>query len=231
MWGNKELRFLSGTSVSTGGATGVTVTGVGTSFLTEVENKQLLTVGAIKAEVTKVNSDTSLTVSSPIFVSSGSTGFYVTELPKYLSEDEKLTKTFGVDSDIEMPLTPGPQHAGWVTVKQQSGYVKEVVLNTTGATGYDPDAPPTVSFSGTGGASGVAIVSPEGAVTEVTVTNPGVYTNVAPTVTIGATGATGVVGSVVMGGRFGRKLYETIVAMGVPQDVMNDAEDTEFPNS
>lgn len=231
MWGNKELRFLSGTSVSTGGATGVTVTGVGTSFLTQVENGQLLTVGANKAEVVKVNSNTSLTVASPLFLATGSTGFYVTELPKYLSEDEKRTKTFGVDSDVEMPLASGPAHAGWVTVRQQAGYVKEIVLNTTGATGYNPAVPPLVRFSGTGGASGIAIVSPQGEVTGVNVTNPGVYTTVAPTVTIGATGATGVVGTVVMGGRFGRKLYETLVAMGVPQSVMNDAENTQFPNS
>jgi hypothetical protein len=57
-----------------------------------------------------------------------------------------------------------------------------------------------------------------------------VYTTSAPTVTIGSTGATGVVGTVVMGGRFNRKLYETLVAMSVTPDIMGDAENTFFPN-
>jgi hypothetical protein len=237
LWGNKEVKFLSGTSVNTGGATGVTVTGVDTTFLTEVENGDLFASGTQKAAVVTVNSNTSITLESSIYLASGSTGFFVSEMPKYLSETEKKTQTFGVDTK-EMGATgptgalinPGPAHAGWVKVVKGAGYVKEINLNTTGATGYNPAAPPPVVFS-TGGASGVAVVSAAGAVTSVTVTNGGSYTTSAPTVTIGSTGATGVVGTVIMGGRYNRKLYETLVAMSVPAATMGDAEDTIFPDA
>jgi hypothetical protein len=153
LWGNREVSFLSGTSVNTGGATGVTVTGVGTSFLTQVENGDLLTVGSTKAEVLRVNSNTSLTVSSPVFIAAGSTGFYVTELPKYLSETEKLTQTFGVDTTEAGATGFKGAHAGWVK-------------RTVGT-----------------------------------------------------------------GGRSGRVIVETLVAMGVPAATMRDAEDVAFPDA
>jgi hypothetical protein len=238
-WGNKEVQFLAGTSVNTGGATGVTLTGVSTTFLTQVKSGDLFVQGPTsqKAAVLTVNSNTSITLKSSIYLASGSTGFFVSQMPKYLSETEKKTQTYGVDTK-EMGatgptgalITPGPGHAGWVKVVQQSGYVKEISLNTTGATGYNPAVLPNVSFSGTGGASGVAVVSSAGAVTSVTVTNAGSYTTTAPTVTIGSTGATGVVGTVIMGGRFNRKIHETLVAIGVPAATMGDAEDTIFPD-
>ena len=240
LWGNKEVKFLSGTSVNTIGATGVSLIGsTGALFLTEVKSGDLFVQGPTsqKAEVLTVNSNTSITLASSIYLAAGSTGFFVSEMPKYLSETEKKTQTYGVDTKemgatgpTGVLITPGPGHAGWVKVVQQSGYVNQISLNTTGATGYNPAVLPNVIFSGTGGASGVAVVSSAGAVTSVTVTNAGSYTTTAPTVTIGSTGATGVVGTVIMGGRFNRKIYETLVAIRVPAATMGDSEDTIFPD-
>jgi hypothetical protein len=242
LWGNKDKVTVSGTyNISAAGVIGVTGA---TGFPSGAQPGDTVVVGTDEYIVRTISGSTGLTV----FVNDlGATGakaantqtIYFQQKPKSLMDVDRK-RTYGVDT-VEMgssgPLgfkgTPGPGHAGWVYARQQSGYVSEIILNTTGATGYNPAVLPRVSFSGgagAGGASGVAVISPSGALTSITVLNGGVYTTSAPTVTIGSTGATGVVGTVVMGGRFNRKLYETLVAMSVTPDIMGDAENTFFPN-
>jgi hypothetical protein len=153
LWGNKEFKLIGG-SLGTSGATGVTITGIGTTFLTDVQAGDLIVQGAtgIKMVVDKVTSNTSLTISSPTFIAAGATGIYVSQVPKYLTDDEKKTKVFGVDT-VETAVNGKVAHGGWVKV-------------TTGT-----------------------------------------------------------------GGRAGRVLRETLVAMGVTPAVMGDAEDTAFPDA
>ena len=88
----------------------------------------------------------------------------------------------------------------------------------------------------TGGASGVAVLGSTGstgmAVASITITYPGMYSVNPPLVTLSAptgTGSTGFAqtGTVVMGGRFGRKMYETLVAM---PSISDDVENVQFPN-
>jgi len=88
----------------------------------------------------------------------------------------------------------------------------------------------------TGGASGVAVLGSTGAtgmaVASITITYPGKYSVNPPLVTLSApagTGSTGFAqtGTVVMGGRFGRKMYETLVAH---PSISGDAENVQFPN-
>lgn len=88
----------------------------------------------------------------------------------------------------------------------------------------------------TSGASGVAVLGSTGStgmgVASITITYPGMYAVNAPLVTLSGTvgtGATGFAqtGTVVMGGRFGRKMYETLVAM---PDISGDVESVQFPN-
>lgn len=88
----------------------------------------------------------------------------------------------------------------------------------------------------TGGASGVAVLGSTGAtgmaVASITITYPGMYSVNPPLVTLSApagTGSTGFAqtGTVVMGGRFGRKMYETLVAH---PSISGDAENVQFPN-
>ena len=88
----------------------------------------------------------------------------------------------------------------------------------------------------TGGASGVAVLGSTGstgmAVASITITYPGMYSVNPPLVTLSApagTGSTGFAqtGTVVMGGRFGRKMYETLVAM---PSISGDVENVQFPN-
>ena len=70
------------------------------------------------------------------------------------------------------------------------------------------------------------------AVASITITYPGMYSVNPPLVTLSApagTGSTGFAqtGTVVMGGRFGRKMYETLVAH---PSISGDAENVQFPN-
>jgi hypothetical protein len=234
LWGNKDKVTVGGNyTLSATGVVGVTGA---TGFPTSVRSGDSIvfeTSPVSEYVVKTVSGSTGMTVFVNEYGATGakvigSTGIFFQQKPKNLLDPERKD-VYGVDT-TEAAVTNGPAHAGWVEVKQGSGYVKEVVLNTTGATGYNPSVPPPVTFSA-GGASGVAIVSPAGAVTGVVVTNGGVYTTTAPTVAIGSTGATGVVGTVIMGGRFNRTTFETLVAMGVPAATMGDAEDTIFPNA
>lgn len=237
--GIKDKVTVSGTyNISATGVIGVTGS---TGFPTSVRPGDSVVVGSDEYVIATVSGSTGLTV----FVNDyGATGakaantqtIYFQEKPKHVTADLR-SKVYGVDI-VEMGAsgpagfagTPGPGHAGWVNVIQHSGYVQAVNLASTGATGYNPSSLPPVIFSA-GGASGVAVVSASGELTGVTVTVAGSYTTTAPTCTVGATGATGVQAtSVVMGGRFNRKTYETLVAMSISQADMGDAEDTIFPD-
>lgn len=88
----------------------------------------------------------------------------------------------------------------------------------------------------TGGASGVAVLGSTGstgmAVASITINYPGMYSVNPPLVTLSApagTGSTGFAqtGTVVMGGRFGRKIAETLIAH---PGISGDVENIQFPN-
>lgn len=237
--GIKDKVTVSGSyNISAAGVIGVTGS---TGFPTIVQPGDTVVVGTTEYVVKTVSGSTGLTVFTNEYGATGATPantqtIYFQTKPKHLMADVR-SDVYGVDI-VEMgasgPVgfagTPGPAHSGWVKAKQHSGYVKTVSLKTTGATGYNPNSLPTVTFS-SGTATGTAVVSASGQLTGVTVTNGGSYTTTAPTVTVGATGATGVQATtVVMGGRFNRKTFETLVAMSNTQAEMGDAENTVFPN-
>lgn len=237
LWGNKDKVTVSGQyNITAAGVIGVTGA---TGFPTSVAPGDSVIVGSAEYVVKTVSGSTGLTVFTNEYGATGVAAannqtIYFQEKPKNLMANERST-VFGVDT-VEMGAsgptgfegTPGPAHAGWVDVVQHSGYVASVTLVTTGATGYNPASLPPVIFSGSGGASGVAVVSASGELTGVSVTVGGSYTTTAPTATVGATGATGIQATtVLMGGRFNRKTYETLVAM---KNITGDAEDTQFPD-
>lgn len=237
--GIKDKVTVSGTyNISAAGVIGVTGA---TGFPTSVQPGDSVVVGSDEYVVKTVSGSTGLTVFTNEYGATGAKAantqtIYFQEKPKHLMADKRST-VYGVDI-VEMGAsgptgfagTPGPAHAGWVNVIQHSGYVSAVNLAVAGASGYDPASLPPVIFSA-GGASGVAVVSDAGVLTGVTVTAAGSYTTTAPTATVGATGATGIQAtSVVMGGRFNRKTFETLVAMGNTPAQTGDAENTIFPN-
>lgn len=308
LWGNKEYLALTGTVATTTGD--ATVTGTTTEFLTEVSNGDTIVIGANTYVVLSVTDDLALELTSNALANASGVTARVAQKPKYLSDTEKKTQTFGVD-EVEAGVAgnKGMGHAGWVKVTKGTGYVQGVTITEAGS-GYA--SAPTVTFSA-GAATGTAVLT-TGSVSSVTMTDNGVYvTDVdsAPTVSFAAPAAvnfdgitavgsntitfvshpfkngdlvtyanptansdiategpyyiinatattvqlsltaggaaatltdsngsgnhtlTGVTatGDVVMGGRFGRVVKETIVAMGVPAATMGDAEDTQFPDA
>jgi len=68
-------------------------------------------------------------------------------------------------------------------------YVESVTVSNAGS-GYVPNTPPTISFTGGGGtnAAATAVVGPSGQIVSVTITNPGTGYTTAPTVTVSGSG-------------------------------------------
>lgn len=228
-WGNKDTKTVSGTvSVTNGSAT---VTGSSTTF-TNLKSNQVLVIAGVQYPIKEIASNTSLSLMVP-YAGSTASGLTVTanEKPVVLAQGD-LASVFGVDTtEAGVAANKGMGHAGWVKVKNGSGPVVSVTI-TDGGTGYE--SAPTVTFSsGTSTATGTATINAEGVVTGVTVTAGGLYSGTAPTITFSAApeGGTDAAATAVMGGRFGRKSKETLVAMGVPAATMGDAEDTIFPDS
>lgn len=107
-------------------------------------------------------------------------------------------------------------HAGWVAQTLGTGYVQSVAV-TNGGTGYTP-GPGFITFS-TVGSAGVAAnatyqVNAAGSIANVTINNVGNTYNVAVTANANAAYTTQATLVVTMGGRVGRRSYETLVASG-----------------
>jgi hypothetical protein len=195
--GNKDKISVSGQyNISNTGVIGVTGA---TGFPTSVKVGDSVVVGSAEYVINSISGSTGMTVFTAEF--GGATGItaqsaqtiYFQQKPKYVkfitdpSSIGGRSDIYGVDEVEEsVARTHGvhPQHAGWVRVKQGSGYVTSIDILEPGSA-YGTSVP-TVSFSGTGGASGVAVVA-SGAVTGVTINGAGgSYTTVAPYATFGA---------------------------------------------
>lgn len=180
LFGNEEAKQITGkVRVATTGTTLVGSTGVSV-FTTEIKSGDTVVLGTTKRVVKTIEGNATLTLSE----STGATGVqtgYIMQAPKYLSDADKKDNVYGVDP-TEMGVTKGAGHAGWVKVKQHSGYVRTVNVTESGS-GYG-DVVPGVTFSA-GGATGVAVMA-DGKVQSVTVNLGGTYTTTAPTVAIAA---------------------------------------------
>jgi hypothetical protein len=121
---------------------------------------------------------------------------------------------FGIDAS-EQALLPAanlgkPQHAGWVVRKVGSGPVGSITANS-GVYGTNA----AVTFTGGGGGSAANAYAyfdgTTGALLRIQLNNGGSNYTSTPTATIAGANASL---TVVMGGRAGRVLTETLVAMG-----------------
>lgn len=178
LWGTKENRTLTGTVSVTNASS--TVTGSGTAFLTELKVGWVVNVGAQRFIVKAITSDTQFTAHTLSNVTASGQTATVTEVPVYLTDQEKL-QVYGVDSTEAQVSKTTP---GWVKVTNYQGAVKAVTVTEPG-TGYK--TAPTVTISGgtfTTQATATANIA-NGKVTSVTVTNPGLYSGtVAPTASL-----------------------------------------------
>lgn len=160
-----------------------------------------------------------------------------------------------VEEQVGRNYNNHPQHMGWV--RHVNGYGPITGVTVTNPGWYYGSTGPTVTFSTTVGATGVITATGYAVMTtptvtagatgctvaSVVITNGGLYTTVPTnwvggatglinpvTVTFNKVGSTGIAatGSLSMGGRFGRNLNETLVALNT---MIGDTEDVIFPNS
>jgi len=129
---------------------------------------------------------------------------------------------FGIDTTEQPLITDGhPTHAGWVARTKGMGGIASVTSNTDAVGPAASACTYTLVLSGGGTNNTAAQVSvttaATGRVTEVTVTNAGLYTGTPTANTFGNTAFT-----FTMGGRNGRTTFETLVAMG---SMVGDASD------
>jgi hypothetical protein len=119
LWGNKDALALTGTVSATN--TSTTVTGSGTTFLTEVAVGDVLHINSTYAKITAIASNTALTI-SPAWAVANVSGVSITskQSPKWLNAGSDATiqnvgGIFGVDTTEAVAETATP---GWVYVNE-----------------------------------------------------------------------------------------------------------------
>ena len=161
--------------------------------------------------------------------------------PKY----SNTSSTYGVSvTEAANTLVDGPKvaHSGWVAQSIGTGPIATVTI-TSGGTGIN--AAGFLSISGSGGANAnisYAIANSQNTlqsystnsawnvVASVTIASPGDSFTSAPTVVYNGANTTRPTFAVTVGGRAGRRFYETLVATG---SITGDdtADDTYFPGT
>ena len=131
---------------------------------------------------------------------------------------------FGLDVAEQEAMTEGKAtHAGWVARTKGAGSIASVTANTDAVGPAASACTYTLVLSGGGTNNTSAQVSvttaATGRITTISVPNAGLYTGTPTTNTFGNT-----VFTISMGGRNGRVMYETLVAMGSMEgDASDDA--------
>lgn len=165
LWGNKDTKTITGTVDVTQNSG--TVSGTSTTFTTQLKTGQTLVIGGVEYRVTKIASNTSLTI-APVYAGSTDTGLTVTanEQPAFIPLSEMDDVYFVDRAEVS---AGGDNVVSVAIVSGGSGYVEA----------------PGVSFSGGGGSSAAASATISGgAVTAVTMSNVGSSYETVPTVTI-----------------------------------------------
>ena len=115
LWGNKEALALTGTVATTNGS--ATVTGTSTTFLTEAQVGDVITINSTFAKIIGITSNTALTI-SPAWAIANTTGVSATleQSPKWLAAGSGATvqsigNVYGVDAG---EATANNEIPGWV---------------------------------------------------------------------------------------------------------------------
>lgn len=125
LWGMKDSKTVAATTIAidTAGA----VTGVDTSFESELAVGDFILVAGAHFRVTAIASDTAATVVSadladPIVAVSATGTFIVSEKPIYVNtaSGESVAEIYGADTG-EVGETDGVTHAGWIKRTVGSG--------------------------------------------------------------------------------------------------------------
>ena len=224
LWGNKEVKFLAGT-IGTGptegatgvGATGVTVTGAsGALFLANVSNGDVLNTlpvtptatGSSAASTIVVNSATGIVVGQCVTGTNIGIGAKVVSISG-TTITLSVANTAAVSTTVAFSFKKivNKVNSNTSLTLDSSAYI------VTGSTGFFISQKP----------KNIQTQSESDTVFGVDVTETAVNRKVAHAGWVKVTTGTG--------GRAGRVLRETLVAMGVTANVMGDSEDTAFPDS
>ena len=111
LWGKRDSFSITGTVDVSNTVANTIVVGTTTSFTTELNIGDMLTIDSTKYKVTAIANDTYLTI-DPAFSGANQTGATITgqDTPKYLTPADGR-KTFGVDTTEAEATT---RDAGWV---------------------------------------------------------------------------------------------------------------------
>lgn len=117
-------------------------------------------------------------------------------------------------------------HAGWVQQSIGTGPIKTLTI-TSGGAGYNASGFLTISGGGDGTVNVAYTIANSrntmqgystnawwNVITSLTINSPGAGFNVAPTIIAGGSNITPATFAVTLGGRAGRRFYETLVASG-----------------
>jgi hypothetical protein len=147
LWGKRDAFAVTGTVSVVN--TSVTVTGSGTSFLTELENGESLFVDASNTHVKIIDiaNNTSLTI-GPAWATANATGaaIFGQDSPKYVPSSE-IANIIGVDTTeagVAANAARGLNNAGWnkyVTYTDMHGRTRYKVENLVAMSSITADAP------------------------------------------------------------------------------------------
>ena len=115
LWGNRDSYAITGTANAINGS--VTVTGTGTTFLTEVDTSDSLYINNVHVKVDSIASATSLTLNGAWSTANATTQTITgQDSPKYVPAAQ-ITEIFGVDTteaQLAANRAKGLDTPGWV---------------------------------------------------------------------------------------------------------------------
>lgn len=167
----------------------------------------------------------------PVFANTSPTGSSSTINGSAANTNAYYGNVWGVSATEEANTTGDgvrTTHAGWVSQKIGTGPVSALNITNAGQ-GYSAGF---LSITGGGGSGANAsfTVNGNGNLTSIVINNGGSGYTSAPTVGVPGSNTITAIVTAVVGGRAGRRQYETLVAMGSITDD-NTADNTYFPGT
>jgi hypothetical protein len=145
LWGNRDSYAITGTANTVEDS--VTVTGTGTTFLTEIDASDSLYIDGVHVKVASVNSANTLTLATGADATLTGETLIGQDSPKYVPAAQ-ITEIFGVDTteaQVASNRAKGLDTPGWVrhvTYTDMHGATRtknEVLVAFSSITGDAPD--------------------------------------------------------------------------------------------
>ena len=120
LWGNRDSFAITGTIGVPNAST--TVTGVGTTFTTQLQAGEAITIASVKYKIAKITSNTVLEIVIPYAGTTIASGATITgqDCPKWIAQQD-LATTFFVDqteANLAANHNKGISGAGWWDIRE-----------------------------------------------------------------------------------------------------------------